>query len=85
MPFQHEMVASFKCAYRSICDEFHSEYFSEKYMVSRVTLDDDHAGGRRWEEAAKASYRAWAESQFAGQGIEATTIVPAISAGARLV
>jgi len=40
---------------------------------------------QQWEERAKASYRAWAESKFPGQGIEATAIVPAISSGARLV
>ena len=40
---------------------------------------------RRWEEDVKKAYGAWAERKFPGQGIEATVIVPAISAGARLV
>lgn len=39
----------------------------------------------QWEEDVKAAYGAWAERQFPGKGIQATVIVPAISAGARLV
>ena len=40
---------------------------------------------RKWEEDVKVAYREWAERQFPGKGIEATVIVPAISAGAHLV
>ena len=49
-----------------------------------VDTSDAHKR-QRWEEGAKKAYRAWAERKFPGQGIKATTIVPAISAGARLV
>jgi galactokinase len=45
----------------------------------------DAAKLTRWEESTKKAYQAWAESKFPGKGIKATTIVPAISAGARLV
>mmetsp|Transcript_59706 Transcript_59706/g.99051 ORF Transcript_59706/g.99051 Transcript_59706/m.99051 type:complete len:578 (+) Transcript_59706:115-1848(+) len=40
---------------------------------------------RQWEGATCAKYNAWAEAKFPGQGIKATTIVPEISAGARLL
>lgn len=40
---------------------------------------------QRWEVATSAAYNIWAETKFPGQGIKATVIVPAISAGAQLL
>ena len=49
-------------------------------------VDSSNAALReRWEKETKSAYRAWANSKFPGEGIEATVIVPAISAGARLI
>ena len=45
----------------------------------------DASRRQKWEADVKVAYAAWAEKQFPGKGIEATVIVPAISAGARLV
>lgn len=51
-----------------------------------LLVDKSDAPKRQaWEQAVKAAYRAWADGKFPGKGIEATTIVPAISSGARLV
>ena len=40
---------------------------------------------QQWEADVKRTYAAWAAAKFPGQGIEATVIVPKISAGARLI
>ena len=45
----------------------------------------DEPKRRRWEADTIGAYNAWAAGKFPGQGIEATVIVPAISAGARLI
>ena len=50
-----------------------------------LLVDNSNAALRaRWEESTKQMYCAWAETKFPGQGIAATTIVPAISAGGPL-
>jgi len=40
---------------------------------------------KAWEAATVATYNAWAEKTYPGQGIEATIITPALAAGARLL
>ena len=45
----------------------------------------DPAKRKQWEASAVKAYDAWAEAKYPGKGIKATVIVPAISAGARLL
>ena len=45
----------------------------------------DASKRRQWEVDTVTAYNAWAEAKFPGEGIQATVIVPSISAGARLL
>ena len=39
----------------------------------------------KWEERVKDYYQEWADAKYPGQGIRATVIIPAMSAGARVL
>lgn len=45
----------------------------------------DQGKYKAWEAATIATYNAWAEKSYPGQGIHATIITPALAAGARLL